>query len=61
MLGFTARYVDGEAVATDGELDDARWFTRAELEAAAAGRGDVHLPPPLAIARSLIDGWLSRR
>jgi NAD+ diphosphatase len=61
MLGFTVGYVDGEAVATDGELDDARWFTRAELEAAAAGRGDAKLPPPLAIARSLIDGWLSRR
>jgi NAD+ diphosphatase len=60
MLGFTVGYVDGEAVATDGELDDARWFTRAELEAAAAGRGDAKLPPPLAIARSLIDGWLSR-
>jgi NAD+ diphosphatase len=61
MLGFTVGYVDGEAVATDGELDDARWFTRAELEAAAAGRGDAKLPPPLAIARGLIDGWLSRR
>jgi NAD+ diphosphatase len=60
MLGFTVGYVDGEAVATDGELDDARWFTRAELEAAAAGRGDAKLPPPLAIARNLIDGWLSR-
>jgi NAD+ diphosphatase len=61
MLGFTVGYVDGEAVATDGELDDARWFTRAELEAAAAGHGDVHLPPPVAIARTLIDGWLSAR
>jgi NAD+ diphosphatase len=61
MLGFTVGYVDGEAGATDGELDDARWFTRAELEAAAAGHGDAELPPPLAIARSLIDGWLSRR
>jgi len=61
MLGFTVGYVDGEAVAADGELDDARWFTRAELEAAAAGRGDAKLPPPVAIARSLIDGWLSRR
>ena len=61
MLGFTVGYVDGEAVATDGELDDARWFTRAELEAAATGRGKVHLPPPVAIARSLIDRWLGVR
>ena len=43
----------------DGELEDARWFTRAELTDAAAGRGELLLPPPLAIARRLIDGWLA--
>ena len=59
MLGFEASYVAGEAVAADGELDDARWFTRAELEDAAAERGSLRLPPPLAIARRLIDGWLA--
>jgi NAD+ diphosphatase len=46
-------------VAADGELEDARWFTRAELTDAAAERGEVRLPPPLAIARRLIDGWLA--
>src|SRR3954447_9941827 len=61
MLGFTVGYVEGEAVATDGELADARWFSRAALGAAAAGRGDVRLPPPVAIARTLIDGWLGSR
>jgi NAD+ diphosphatase len=60
MLGFSVGYVSGEAIASDGELDDARWFTRAELGEAAAGRGEVHLPPPVAIARRLIDGWLGR-
>ena len=60
MLGFTVGYVGGEAVATDGELEDARWFTRAELSDAAAGRGELRLPPPVAIARTLIDGWLGR-
>ena len=59
MLGFEASYVGGEAVAADGELEDARWFTRAELTDAAAERGDLLLPPPLAIARRLIDGWLA--
>jgi NAD+ diphosphatase len=58
MLGFAVDYVSGEAHARDGELDDARWFARAELAEAAAGRGDVHLPPPVAIARRLIDRWL---
>jgi NAD+ diphosphatase len=61
MLGFCVGYVGGEAVAADGELDDARWFTRAELTDAAAGRGAARLPPPVAIARRLIDRWLSRR
>jgi NAD+ diphosphatase len=60
MLGFEASYVSGEPVAADGELDDARWFTRVELADAAASRGSVRLPPPLAIARRLIDGWLAR-
>ena len=60
MLGFTVRYVAGDAVASDGELEDARWFSREELEEAAAGHGETLLPPPVAIARTLIDGWLSR-
>ena len=59
MLGFEAFYVGGEAVAADGELEDARWFDRAELADAAAERGELRLPPPLAIARRLIDGWLA--
>ncbi len=59
MLGFEASYVGGEVVAADGELDDARWFTRAELLDAAAERGSLRLPPQLAIARRLIDRWLA--
>ena len=45
MLGFEASYVRGEPVAADGELDDARWFSRAELLDAAAERGEFLLPP----------------
>src|SRR3954471_5014587 len=60
MLGFMAAYAGGEPEARDGELDDARWFTRAELEDAAGGRGEIAVPPPLAIARRLIDAWLRR-
>jgi NAD+ diphosphatase len=58
MLGFHARYADGEARVGDGELDDVRWFSRDELEATVRGETDFHLPPPLAIARRLIDEWL---
>ncbi|MET0282694.1 MAG: NAD(+) diphosphatase [Steroidobacteraceae bacterium] len=53
MLGFTAEATLSTPVLHDGELEDARWFTREELLS-----GAVLLPPPSAIARRLIDGWL---
>jgi NAD+ diphosphatase len=58
MLGFHAAYAGGEPVAGDGELDDVRWFTREELAGIARGGTEFHMPPPLAIARQLIDEWL---
>jgi NAD+ diphosphatase len=59
MLGFVAEYAGGEVSARDHELEDVRWFSRQELEEICAGRGDgLHVPPPIAIARRLIDGWL---
>ena len=42
----------------DAELEDVRWFTRDEVARGRAGRGRIGLPPPLAIARTLIDTWL---
>lgn len=54
MLGFTARAVATTPVLHDGELEDARWFSRAELEA-----GAVRWPPRASISRRLIDGWLA--
>jgi NAD+ diphosphatase len=59
MLGFHARYAGGEPEIRDGELDDVRWFERAEL--AAIARGEVEgmaVPPRLAIARRLLDEFL---
>ena len=55
MLGFTAPWEAGEPRIVDEELEDVRWFTRAEIEDAVAGRGPLGLPPRLAIARRLID------
>jgi NAD+ diphosphatase len=61
MVGFFAEYAGGDVVARDGELEDARWFSRAELEAAADERSpELKLPPRLAIARRLIEQWLGR-
>jgi NAD+ diphosphatase len=53
MLGFHCRYAGGEPQRRDEELQDVRWFTRAEL-----ADGSALLPPPHAIARRLIDEWL---
>jgi NAD+ diphosphatase len=59
MVGFTAPWASGEPAVRDAELEDVRWFSRAEVAAAVAGEGPLRLPPPLAIARRLVDGWLA--
>lgn len=53
MLGFQARGLP-DPVRIGGELEDARWLTRADL-----GAGSVLLPPPHSISRRLIDAWLN--
>jgi NAD+ diphosphatase len=62
MLGFSAR-CDGDAVPrpVDGELEQARWFTRDELrEAGSWGAStSLQLPGEVSIARRLIDDWLA--
>src|SRR4051794_4447939 len=60
MLGFEAAYSGGEPHPHDRELEAVEWFTRDELRRAAAGEGDIAIPPPLAITRRLMDGWLRR-
>lgn len=57
MLGFRARVDDPERVRADGdELQEVRWFTRAELAAAVAS-GEVVPSGRISIARSLIEDW----
>jgi len=58
MLGFEATYTGGDPHPHDRELQAVAWFTREDLRRAAAGDGEVSIPPPLAIARRLMDGWL---
>jgi NAD+ diphosphatase len=61
MLGFDAESGGGEPAARDGELDDVRWFSLADVR--RAGRDDdaeLKLPPPVSIARLLIDRWVAR-
>lgn len=52
MLGFIAHARTTEINRSDRELEDARWFSRADLMA-----GAVTLPPPQAISFRLIETW----
>ena len=59
MVGFRTEAAPGAVVLGD-ELADARWFTRSELREAVAS-GEVVVPDPYALSRSLIDDWLEVR
>ena len=54
MLGFMADATSSEIVLNDKELEDARWFTRAELRS-----GSPRLPSRISIARRLVDHWIA--
>jgi len=54
MLGFTARAVTSHIQLRDHELEDARWFTRAEL-----APGSTVLPPRQSISFALIEHWFN--
>jgi NAD+ diphosphatase len=60
MLGFEALSDGGNPSVGDGELTDVRWFTRDDLRAAQSGAGEIQLPPPVSIARMLIDRWVAQ-
>ena len=53
MLGFTAEASSADIALNDGELEDARWFTRKELRS-----GFPKLPFKISIARRMVDDWL---
>jgi len=64
MIGCTSTTDDPELTIDETELDDARWFTRAELEdaraAGEAGNEQLIFPRPFAIAHTLMTWWLDR-
>jgi len=53
MLGFIAEATSDEIVLNDGELEDARWFTREKLRS-----DETILPFRISIARRLVDHWI---
>lgn len=64
MIGCTSVADDPELTIDKTELEDARWFTRDELEAARAageaGTDLLYFPRPFAIAHHLVSWWLDR-
>ncbi len=70
MLGFEAVADPAEPITCrDGELAEARWFTRDQVREALDGSADwgsgapadLMLPPSVSIARSLITAWAHAR
>ena len=61
MIACVSSTEDEDIVIDMTELEDARWFSRAEVEAAMAGASDATFiaPPPFAIAHSLLAYWLA--
>jgi NAD+ diphosphatase len=49
MIGFRAEYESGEIVCEPSEIAEAGWFRRDQIPM---------VPPPISIARRLIDAWL---
>jgi NAD+ diphosphatase len=57
MLGFRASAPAGQHIAVDhDELAEAHWFSREDLLAAVQSR-ELGLPPPVSIARHIIEAW----
>lgn len=56
MLGFIGRAETTEVTVDQHELDDARWFTRAEMKELAEA-GTLVLPGGVSISRSLVEHW----
>jgi len=53
MLGFRASAAPGAVVRVGGELEDARWFTREQVNS-----GEALAPPSQSISWRLIESWL---
>ncbi len=56
MIGFTGRATRTEIDVDGSEIEDAQWFTRAEMRAATEA-GTLVLPSGVSISRSLVESW----
>ncbi|WND03366.1 NAD(+) diphosphatase [Temperatibacter marinus] len=62
MIGCIAEIESKDLEIDHEELDDARWFSRKEAQEIMDGKKEnLMFPPPLAIARQLLEFWLSSK
>src|SRR5204862_1357821 len=60
MIGLIAQVDSGEAAPDQTELEEVRWFTKAQIRAVLAGDDpEVRAPMKLAIARTLLEAWVA--
>lgn len=62
MIGFHAKALSTNIDVDPGEIEDARWFTAAELRAFAEPddrTAQLRLPPKDSISRCLVESWLA--
>ncbi|MBI1251627.1 MAG: NAD(+) diphosphatase [Alphaproteobacteria bacterium] len=58
MIGAIAEVAVGDINVDMDELDEARWFSRAEIKTMLAGKHEsAWAPPPFAIAHQLLKSW----
>jgi NAD+ diphosphatase len=56
MLGFVGRALTEDVRLDDADVEEARWFTRAQMKAGAEA-GTLVLPRGVSISRSLVERW----
>jgi NAD+ diphosphatase len=59
MLGFTGKALTTDIHVDGAEIEEARWWTRAEFEAGARS-GELLVPRGVSISSSLIETWFGR-
>ncbi len=59
MLGFIAESQSKELTFHDGEIDDARWYSREQLIDAVNNKS-LRLPSSLSISYDLVEDWFNR-
>lgn len=60
MLGFSATAEKDDTRLRDHELEDARWFSREEMESGVRN-GTLLLPPSVSIAFRLVEDWFDSK